>query len=60
MAEAELDAAQRRPDRARQRLTALRATLERAGMTLAERECRAALRRLDGADTRAASLPGKP
>ena len=60
MAEAELDAAQRRPERARQRLTALRATLEKAGMTLAERECRTALMRLDGAETRAASLPGKP
>ena len=60
MAEAELDAAQRRPDRARQRLTELRTELERAGMTLAERECRTSLARIDGAETRAASLPVKP
>ncbi len=58
MAEAELDVAQRRPDRARQRLTELRAALERAGMTLAERECRSALARLDG-EPRTASLRGK-
>lgn len=59
MAEAELDVAQRRPDRARQRLTALRATLERAGMTLAERECRMALARLNGTETRTAALRGR-
>ena len=52
MAEAALDAAQDRADRARQRLTALRALLLRAGMTLAELECRLALLRLDRAERR--------
>jgi serine/threonine protein kinase/tetratricopeptide (TPR) repeat protein/TolB-like protein len=47
MAEAELDIARKRPQSARQRLTSLRATLARAGMKLAERECAKALERLD-------------
>jgi tetratricopeptide (TPR) repeat protein len=52
MAEAGLDAAQGRPDRARERLTSLRASLARAGMTLAELECRMAMLRLDRAEKR--------
>jgi eukaryotic-like serine/threonine-protein kinase len=58
MAEAELDAAEKRPDRARQRLTALRDTLARSGMTLAERECRMALLRLDGGERGPATQAG--
>jgi serine/threonine protein kinase/tetratricopeptide (TPR) repeat protein len=52
MAESELDAARNHPERARERLTALRARLARAGMTLAELECRMALLRLDLAEKR--------
>jgi tetratricopeptide (TPR) repeat protein len=52
MAEAELDAAHGNPERARQQLTELRATLAKAGMTLAELECRTALLRLDRAEKR--------
>jgi serine/threonine protein kinase/tetratricopeptide (TPR) repeat protein len=47
MAEAGLDMASKRPERARQRLTTLRATLAKAGMKLAERECAKALEQLD-------------
>jgi len=52
MAEAELDAARARTSQARERLTALRASLAQAGMTLAELECRMALLRLDRAEKR--------
>ena len=49
MAEADLDTARGNSEQARQRLTTLRLTLAKAGMTLAERECQNALRRLDRA-----------
>jgi tetratricopeptide (TPR) repeat protein len=52
MAEAELEAAQGNRETARQQLTELRTKLAKAGMTLAELECRTALLRLDRAEKR--------
>jgi hypothetical protein len=52
MAAAEVEAAQGNPEKARQLLTDLRATLAKTGMTLGELECRTALLRLDRAEKR--------
>jgi serine/threonine-protein kinase len=52
VAEAELEAAQGNRETARQQLTELRTKLAKAGMTLAELECRTALLRLDRAEKR--------
>jgi hypothetical protein len=50
--EAEVDAAAGRPDEARRRLDALRATLTRSGMALDELECRLLVLRIDRAEGR--------
>ena len=47
LVEADLDVAQGRPERARERLTNLRASLAKSGMVLGELESRAALLRID-------------
>jgi hypothetical protein len=52
LAEAEVDAARGQSQRARERLTALRASLAQSGMTLAELECRTALLALDRTEQR--------
>ena len=58
MAEAELDTARGHRDQARQRLTALRVTLAKAGMTFGERACQKALLRLDRAEQRPPAQAG--
>jgi len=53
LVESELEAVQGHNDRARTRLSTLRAALARTGMVLAELECRSALLRLDRIEGRA-------